>query len=313
MAIYMNPLTDFAFKKLFGDPSDKELLIDFINSVLQENTSKITDLIIMNNEQLGNSDQNRIAVYDLYCTTQTGEHVVIEIQRVPQPHFIDRTIYYSSFLIQKQGEKGNKWNYELNSIYVISLLNFAMSSLENEPEIYYHKAKLIQVDTGKIFFDKLTFVYLELPKFKKQVEQLSTHFEKWVYLFRHMEKLQNIPEPLNEPIFMKLLDKAKLDYLKQFELTEYETTLKTLRDNHNAMTYAIEKGFGEGYEDGFVDGEQKGFVEGEQKGYGEGEQKGERKKAISIAQNAFAEGLPIPMISKLTGLSEAELIDILGT
>jgi predicted transposase/invertase (TIGR01784 family) len=291
----MNPLTDFAFKKLFGDPSNKEILIDFINAVLQENTPKITDLVIMNSEQLGQTEKERMAVYDLYCTNETGDHVVVEIQRVPQAHFIDRTVYYSSFLIQKQGVKGSAWNYELKSIYVISLLNFAIQTTEMNRDEYYHKAKLMEVTGQKIFYDKLTFVYLELPKFKKQVKQLNTHFEKWVWLFGHMETLNEIPEPLTEPIFMKLLDKAKLEKLQPYELSEYETTLKTLRDNHNAMQYAIETGLKEGLKEGFEKGEAKGLA------------KGELKRAIETAKIAHAEGLPLPLISKLTGLSEAEL------
>ena len=298
MSIYMNPLTDFAFKKLFGDPSNKEILIDFINAVLRESKPKITDLIIMNSEQLGQTEKERMAVYDLYCTNESGDHVVVEIQRVPQAHFIDRTVYYSSFLIQKQGVKGSTWNYELKSIYVISLLNFAIQAEEMNQDEYYHKAKLIDVKGQKIFYNKLTFVYLELPKFKKQVEQLNTHFENWVWLFGYMETLNEIPEPLTEPIFMKLLDKAKLEQLKPYELSEYETTLKTLRDNHNAMQYAIETGLKEGLKEGFEKGKAEGNVEGKV------------ERAIETAKIAHAEGLPLPLISKLSGLSVDELNEL---
>ena len=274
MSIYMNPLTDFAFKKLFGEPSSKNILIDFLNTMLKENHQVITDITIMNTEQLGITKDDRVAVFDLYCINEHGEQFVVEIQRAQQVHFKDRTVYYSSFLIQKQGRKGSEWNYELKPLYIISLLDFIMDRTDSESEKFYHKVKLLNVDSGELFYEKLTFVYLELPKFNKHLEQINTHFDKWVYLFRNMEDLQTIPEPLNETIFMELLEKAKLINLKDYELSEYETTLKRYRDNKNVLDSAKLEG------------------------------------KIEVAILSKKEGLPIPLISKLTGLSEKEIKEL---
>jgi len=165
-----------------------------------------------------------------------------------------------------------------------------MDRIDNESDKFYHKVKLLYVDSGELFYEKLTFVYLELPKFKKHVEQIHTHFEKWVYLFRNMESLQTIPEPLNESIFMELLEKAKLINLKDYELSEYETTLKRYRDNKNVIDSA--KLFG--YEEGKIEGKAVGKIE----------------EKIEVAILSKKEGLPIPLISKLTGLSEKEIEDL---
>jgi predicted transposase/invertase (TIGR01784 family) len=294
--------------------------------MLTEESVLLTDVVLMNSVQLGSTEKDRIAVYDLYCTNQNGDHLVVEIQRVPQTFYIDRMMYYSSFLMQKQGVKGSGWNYELNSIFVISILNFSIHNELKRASLYYDKVKFLSVIDYKIISDKLTFVYLELPKFKKNVEQHSSHLDKWIWLFKHMEYLNEIPKPLMEPIFMKVLEKAKLEHLAAYELTEYETTLKTLRDNHNAMQYAIEKGHREGMQEGMKEGIQKGMQEGIQKGIQEGIQKGiqkgieqginqgktlgEQEKAIKTAKIARSEGLSLEIISKLTELSMEELINI---
>ena len=294
MSIYMNPLTDFAFKKLFGEPSSKNILIDFLNTMLKENHQVITDITIMNTEQLGITKDDRVAVFDLYCINEHGEQFVVEIQRAQQVHFKDRTVCYSSFLIQKQGRKGSEWNYELKPLYIISLLDFIMDRTDIQSDKFYHKVKLLNVDSGELFYEKFTFVYLELPKFKKHVEQIHTHFDKWVYLFRNMESLQTIPEPLNDRIFMELLEKAKLINLKDYELSEYETTLKRYRDNRNVIDSA--KFFG--YEDGKAEGKIEGKAEGK------------LENKIEVAILSKKEGLPIPLISKLTGLSEKEIEEL---
>ena len=319
MSIYMNPLTDFAFKKIFGEPSNKEILIDFLNTVLKENKKVITDLALLGNEHLGISKDNRAAIFDLYCTTDNEEHIIVEIQRSTQLFYKDRTVYYSSFLIQKQGEKGSKWNYEMAPVYIVSLLDFNFETEYQNNFSYYHKVKLTDIASGEIFYDKLTFIYLELPKFKKEIEELESHFDKWVYLFRNMEGLRTIPNQLNEYIFMKLLEKSKKSNLKPFELTEYETTLKTYRDNQNTMEYTIQMGIKKGIakeveqavEKAVEKAVEQAVEKAVEKATAQALEDGKNKKAMETAKISIQEGLPISLISKLTGLTEKEILELM--
>lgn len=138
MPKYVNLLTDFAFKKIFADPNNKTILIDFLNTFIQEDL-QITDVQVMKNEHRGTNKLDRSAIFDLYCTNQSGEHFIIEIQRAAQPYFIDRAIYYSSFLIQEQAIKGNAWNFNLKPIFTLSFLNFRLPKPYSSSDNFYHK------------------------------------------------------------------------------------------------------------------------------------------------------------------------------
>ncbi|RYE27184.1 MAG: Rpn family recombination-promoting nuclease/putative transposase, partial [Sphingobacteriaceae bacterium] len=110
-AKYINPFTDFGFKKIFGEEASKPLLIDFLNALLPIQ-HKIANLSFKNTEQLGQTDLDRKAIYDIYCETDKGEKFIVELQKAKQNYFIERTVYYSTFPIREQAEKG-EWNYNL--------------------------------------------------------------------------------------------------------------------------------------------------------------------------------------------------------
>ena len=122
---YINPLTDFGFKKLFGTEVNKNLLIDFLNQVLPKR-HQIADLSYSQNEHLGDNIEDRKAIFDLYCTGTNGEKFIVELQKAKQNYFKDRSIYYSSFPIQEQAEKGD-WNFKLEPVYTIGILDFIFS------------------------------------------------------------------------------------------------------------------------------------------------------------------------------------------
>lgn len=154
------------FKKIFGEEASKPQLIDFLNALLpQEN--QIVELSFKNSEFLGRTELDRKAVYDIYCENDKGEKFIVELQKAKQNYFRDRTIYYSTFPIQEQAEKG-EWNYRLKAVYCIGILDFTFDDYEAEPEKseVVHTVKL-KNQHGKVFYDKLTYIYLEMPNFKK--------------------------------------------------------------------------------------------------------------------------------------------------
>jgi len=120
LGVYINLLTDFGFKRIFGI---KEVMLKFLNTVLDVE-SGIKDIQYGNPEKLGFSKYDRKAVYDLYCITGNGEHIIVEIQSAPQVYFIDRTLLYAARLINAQSEKGKNWNFELPRIFSVNILDF---------------------------------------------------------------------------------------------------------------------------------------------------------------------------------------------
>lgn len=103
--VFINPFTDYGFKKIFGEEVSKPFLIDFLNSILPSH-HQISDLTFKNTEQLGQTDNDRKAIYDIYCESLTGEKFIVELQRIHQEFFKDRTLYYATFPITEQAKKG---------------------------------------------------------------------------------------------------------------------------------------------------------------------------------------------------------------
>jgi predicted transposase/invertase (TIGR01784 family) len=167
-AKYLNPFTDFGFKKIFGEEASKPLLLDFLNALLPQQ-NKIIDLSFKNTEQLGQTEIDRKAIYDIYCENENSEKFIVELQKAKQNYFKERTIYYSTFPIREQAEKG-EWNYNLKAVYCVGILDFTFGDYESEPERseVVHTIKL-KNQNGKTFYDKLTYIYFEMPNFK-QVE-----------------------------------------------------------------------------------------------------------------------------------------------
>lgn len=251
LAKYVNPFTDFGFKKIFGEEASKPLLIDFLNSLLPEE-NKIVALSFKNTEQLGQTDLDRKAVYDLYCENSKGEKFIVELQRAKQNYFIERTIYYSTFPIREQGEKG-LWNYNLKAVYCVGILDFTFDDYESEPEKseVVHTIKL-KNQNGKVFYDKLTYIYLEMPNFEKKEAELVTSLDKWLYFIKNLEDFETIPSVFKSSVFEQAFETAEIANFKQAELDNYESSLKVFRDNKAVFDYAKETAFDEGIAEGIL-------------------------------------------------------------
>ena len=233
---YINPFTDFGFKKLFGEEPNKDLLLDFLNELLSAEQGQITELTYLKNEHL-DQDLNRKAIFDLYCTNQRGERFIVELQKAKQNFFKDRTVYYSTFPIREQAKRAD-WNYQLNAVYTIAILDFVFDEGKSKPEKYRYDVKLTDKETCKVFYDKLTFIYLEMPKFTKSVEELETRFDKWLYIIKNLNRLDSIPENLKEQIFERLFETAEIAKFNRKQLNDYEESLKYYRDIKNSLDTA---------------------------------------------------------------------------
>ena len=259
---YINPLTDFGFKRLFGTEPNKNLLIDFLNVILPSQ-HRVKDLTYRSNENLGNTPLDRKAVFDLYCQSEKGEKFIVEMQKAKHNYFKDRSIYYASFPIQDQAEKGD-WNYKLDPVYTIGILDFVFDEDKNDENLL-HIVEL-KDQNCKVFYEKLKFIYLELPKFKKTIDQLNDHFDKWLFLLKHLPDLEEPPLPLQENVFMQLFEVARITNFSPSEREAYENSLKYYRDMNGVIETAREEGKVQGIQEGKAQGIQEGKAQGVQEG-----------------------------------------------
>jgi len=238
---YINPFTDYGFKKLFGEEPNKDLLLDFLNELLKEEQGQIKSLTYLKSEQLGATDIDRKAIFDLYCENEKGEKFIVELQKTKQNFFKDRTVYYSTFPIREQAKRTD-WDYELKAVYTIAILDFVFDADKNEPLKYRYDVKLKDIETNKVFYDKLTFIYLEMPKFNKTIDELTSRFEKWLYVIKNLNKLDRVPDKLREQIFDKLFETAEIAKFTPDQIRSYEDSLKYYRDLKNSLDTAREEG-----------------------------------------------------------------------
>ena len=273
---YINPYTDFGFKKLFGTEQNKELLISFLNALLQgEQTVK--DVTYLNTEHLGTQEIDRRAVFDVYCEGENGEKFLVEMQRGEQQFFKDRSLFYTTFPIREQASKGKGWDYELKSVYTVGILNFTFDN--SSDEYYHHEVKLVDIRTKEVFYDKLTLIYLEMPKFNKEEQELETMFDKWMFVLRNLGNLMERPVALQERVFNRLFEAAEIARFNRKELVEYEDSLKVYRDWYSVMKTTLNKG----------------------------REEGKAEEKIAIARQMKANNLSTEVIAKCTGLSQAEI------
>jgi predicted transposase/invertase (TIGR01784 family) len=256
---YINPFTDYGFKRLFGEEPSKELLLDFLNELLKQEQGRITHLTYLKSDQLGSSEDERKAVFDLYCENERGEKFIVELQKTKQKFFKDRTVYYSTFPIREQAKRGSDWNFELNAVYTIAILDFVFDEDKAEKDKFRYDVKLTDIETCKVFYDKLTFIYLEMPKFSKPLSALTTHFDKWMYVLRNLNKLDRVPDELREGIFLKLFELAEIARFSPKEAEAYEESLKSYRDLKNSLDTAREEGIIQGRQEGREEGRQEGI------------------------------------------------------
>jgi predicted transposase/invertase (TIGR01784 family) len=265
---FIDPLSDFGFKHLFGNEPNKDILIDFLNQLFL-GQKEIVDLVYNSPEHAGDSEEFKKIFFDLLCTGINGEQFIIEMQRAQQRNFGDRAVFYTSRLINEQLPRGaDHWNVELKEVYLIAILEFDLK--HDKSGRYLHNISLANTDTGKIFYNKLGYKFLELPKFVKTEAELETDLDRWFYLLKHMSHLDKIPAVLNKRIFQKIFKIAEVNKLTKEEKAMYDSNLKARWDYENSIAFAREEA--------------------------------EHTKAVDIAREMKKEGVSVAQIMKFTKL-----------
>ncbi len=275
---YISLLTDFGFKRIFGTDLNKDLLINFLNSLFN-GEEVIKDVKYLNSENVGDVFTERKAIFDVYCENEQGEKFIVEMQNAYQTFFKDRSLFYSTFPIREQAPKGSDWNFCLKKVYVVALLNFKMSDEAFDASDTIHTIALMDTKTNKVFNAKLMFKYVEVGRFDKTDEELTSLSDKWMFVLKNLSRLNNRPSSLREKIFSRLFDAAAITRFTPIELREYEDSLKAYRDIKNSLDTAEAKGREEGI----------------------------NIANLAIAKRMLSDGMDMELVLKYTGLTEKQI------
>ena len=290
MGKYINPFTDIGFKRIFGQELSRPLLLDFLNNLLK-GERVIEEITFLDKEQPAEFEHGRSLIYDIFCKTDSGEHIIVEMQNREQPYFKKRSIYYTAEAIARQGERGVDWRYSISAVYFVGFLNFRLDDIG---EKFRTDVALMDIEERKLFSGDMRMIFLQLPYFKKEAEECADNFERWIYVLKHMEALNRLPWTAKDPIFERLAQISEISALTRDERIKYDAAIRYYRDNAHALEDAEEVGERKGWKRGHAAGVQQGM----QQGMREGMQQG----FIETAKKLKAMGMSTSDIHIVTGL-----------
>lgn len=238
MGKFINPFTDIGFKRIFGQEMSKPLLLDFLNNLLKGEKT-ITNIKFLDKEQPAEYSGDRSLIYDIFCETDKGERIIVEMQNKEQPNFADRCLYYFSQAIARQGERGVGWQYHVDAVYLIAFINFHMDGLGDE---FRTDVVLYNMQKKEIFSDKERFIFLQLPKFKKEADECDNDFERWIFVLKNMEVLDRMPWAAKDSVFRKLAEIAEVSNMSKQDRIKYDSALRHYRDTISVLQGAEDKG-----------------------------------------------------------------------
>ncbi|MDD6552371.1 MAG: Rpn family recombination-promoting nuclease/putative transposase [Prevotellaceae bacterium] len=303
MGKFVNPFTDIGFKRIFGQEVSKPLLLDFLNNLLKGERT-ITDLRFLDKEQPADYRDDRSLIYDIYCQTDTGEKIIVEMQNKEQPNFADRCLYYYAQAVSRQGEKGADWDYHINAVYLVAFVNFHMDGLGDN---FRTDVVLMNKQRKEVFSDKERFIFLQLPVFHKEAEECKDDFERWIYVLKNMEILDRMPWAAKDSVFRKLAEIGEVSNMTKDERIKYDAALRHYRDTLNVMRGAEDKGRQQGLAEGRLQGLSEGRLQGLNEGRLQGLNEGQLSANLKTAKNLLSMGLSIEQIAKATGLDSKDI------
>jgi predicted transposase/invertase (TIGR01784 family) len=279
---FLDPKNDLAFKRIFGNERNKDILIHFLNDIFGRTTNPIETVTFLPSTQSAEIAAQRVSIVDLLCHDAEGNKFIIEMQVAHEPGFEKRAQYYAAKTYIKQREKGVEYQ-DLQSVTFLAIMNFVL--FPDKPAYLSHHV-ILDKNSLEQDLKGFSFSFLELPKFKKKKEQLLTMTEKWAYFFKRAS--QTTEDDLAGLIGDDLILGRAYEELNRFGWSEAELQDYDRADMKQSADRAILKG-------------------AEERGKNQGIEMGETKRAIEIAMKMLAKKRPLEEISEFTGLSIEEL------
>ena len=284
MSRYLDPTNDVSFRKLFGTAAHKPLLISFLNSILGlEGARKIKEVELLPKDQAPLIKETKASVLDIKCTDERNFQYIVEMQNKSIPGFIKRTQFYVAHSYVTQFPAGSDY-LALRPVILLAIANHVLFP-GKEKVISYHKT--LDTETLENDLEDLSYVFVELPKFEKQVGALSTVQDQWVYFFKNWSETQEVPTNVEGEIAEAYRSMEEYNW-SQAEREAYVKANIALVDEFDARRKEREEGHMEGRKEGISIGEEQG------------KEQGKKEIAISMLQR----GMKSDLISQLTGLSE---------
>ncbi|MDE6153658.1 MAG: Rpn family recombination-promoting nuclease/putative transposase [Muribaculaceae bacterium] len=277
---FINLQTDFGFKRLFGSKKHTHILLRFINALF-EGRMVVTDVEFHDKEILPHSTDGKKIIYDIYCTTDTGKHFILEMQQSDTPNFSKRILFYTSQAIVGQGQRGV--NYEIQPVYTIIITGF---DLRNMSKKLVHEILLKERISNEIYSEDIILMFISLEQVKEEWNKCNTELEKLLYLIKNMHKMDKNSEPYRSKKYADLFDASETSMLAAEDVVAYSQSYEKMVEDQAAIAYAGELS----------------RIEGRKEGRKEGMQEGRRQAAIEVARKLMAMNMDISTIADVTGL-----------
>jgi len=286
---FLDVKTDYAFKKVFGSKENKDILISFLNAIIDFGDKKIEDLEIIDPYNIPMLKGMKDTYVDVKAKLTDKTKVIIEMQVLPHEGFEKRILYNAAKNYSQQLDAGDKYNL-LNPIIALTIVDFRMFKDTDKVITYF---KLLEKEKFIKYSDDIELIFVELEKFNKSLEECKTIRDKWIYFIKNAGSLEFIPKNIDKEI------KKALEIVNEANLTKEELEIQHKRKEFIMIQKsAVEKAKKEGLEEGI------------QKGLEEGIAKGAKAKAIEVAKKLLSQNIDIEIIKVSTGLTEKEIKEI---
>ena len=285
---FLDPKNDVAFKKVFGSEKHKDILIHFINDILElKGSNQIEEVEFLSPIQNAEIASKKQSIVDVLCKDKNGVQIIVEMQVAPTKGFEKRAQYYAAKAYSRQLNSGKEVDGKYQNLKEVIFIAIADCIIFPNKIAYKSDHIILDKKSHEHDLQDFSFTFIELPKFNKtNIDELSNILEKWCFFFKNASKTSE--EDLKKLIGSDLVIEQAYDALSQFnwsepELIAYDQEIKRIRDNIAAFDYQLDKAKAEGME------------------------KGKAERDIEIAKNLLLLNIPLDTISSSTGLSLSEL------
>ena len=307
MGKYLNPRADLTFKKVFAD--HKDLMISFLNAMLPlPEDGQVTSIEYLPFELIPSMPMKKDTIVDVRCEDQQRRQFIVEMQMIWTADFFKRVLFNSSKAYVKQLKEGEDYS-ELQPVYSLNLINEAFL---HDTKEWYHDYGLMEFKYPDHVIEDMHVIFIELPKFKPHTFNDKKMTALWLRFLTEIDENTKIaPKELMEnPETRKALDIVEESAYSDAQMAGYDhfwDMVRVERTLHSSVRREREKGKAEGLAEGRAEGLKEGKAEGLKEGMAQGMAQGALDNAIASAKAMKADGMPMALIAKYTGLSEEQV------
>ena len=291
---FMNVLVDYAFKRIFGNPQNKNIQLAMLNAFLGDYIGEIKDLELLPTDQVGILPDDKKVSYDVYAKEGDERRFLIEMQRGRQTYYSRRAIAYVSRAVSNELRKGDR-EYNFPNVISLNFLERHDAKIMGKRE--FLQRVMLKNEDNEIFSEKIMFFFVDLSIFAsdKAGVDFGDFRQKWAYYIRNIGVMKESDVKGETGIFLEFVNECRMSNLNETEMNEYKKSIMEYEDVQDACVAAKEDGFEEGKAEGLAEGEARG------------EARGEANKAREIALGMLTKEYSVDIISDLTGLTEEEI------